>query len=485
MVDVVAPSSVNYGDQLPLGIESRSQRKEFIPSTGSGGYSGDGTSVCRIEIAYDGMIDFGNSYLSLKALNSTGHAYVFDIGQPLINRLRIECGGVVLEDIQNYNALVAGILEPAQSGVSNMNTNCFHKSSSMSNTVTQEAQVTTAAATIQQIQQNFSRRGAGGVPAPAVRQMADLEIPNGSSVRHCYKLVSGLLDNDKWCPSVLLNAPLVLEITFAGCNESGVQNAANAIGAGGHQINISDVKYVAHTIDLERSFYDRLRMVQQQSGGVLQIAGTSFRNYQTSISNGTKSSINIPARLRSIKSVFFKMGVNEGTNFGLSGGGHANVRQYSLKIGGNVFPPQPINCNADVATDINKIEPYLELQRAFGKLGSTIHSDLLTNGTYLNDVSGVATFNKNADVVTAANQATGAAQHIANHSTDSSYAPFGIDLESWRQEIENGVDTSSKALNVSLELSHNAGAGVLPIQVWCMYDSLFYISMDGTISVSN
>ena len=33
MAQVVAPSSVNYTNQLPLGIESKSHRRLFFPST--------------------------------------------------------------------------------------------------------------------------------------------------------------------------------------------------------------------------------------------------------------------------------------------------------------------------------------------------------------------------------------------------------------------------------------------------------------------
>ena len=55
-------------------------------------------------------------------------AYQLDMGQPVIKRLRIECGGVVLEDIDNYNALLAGILTPAQAGIGNIHTEAFNVS---------------------------------------------------------------------------------------------------------------------------------------------------------------------------------------------------------------------------------------------------------------------------------------------------------------------------------------------------------------------
>ena len=47
MTDVVAPNAVNYGDQLPLGIEARSNRRLFFPSTGDS-YASNGTNIIRI-----------------------------------------------------------------------------------------------------------------------------------------------------------------------------------------------------------------------------------------------------------------------------------------------------------------------------------------------------------------------------------------------------------------------------------------------------
>jgi hypothetical protein len=229
------------------------------------------------------------------------------------------------------------------------------------------------------------------------------------------------------------------------------------------------MRYVVHTIDLERSFYDRLRMVQQNSGGVLQIAGTSFRNYSSSLAVGGQQSISIPARLRSIKSIFWKIAASNGVGtFGLSSGGHANITSYQVKIGGNVYPPTAIT--VDHATD--KITPYLELSKAFGKLGSTVHSDLLNPTNYLVDESGIISHNKS----------TSSADHPT--TTAVAFAPFALDLEAFRHEIENGVDTSSKALPMSLELTGVAPSLAHPIQIFVMYDSLFYVNMDGTIAVS-
>ena len=65
-----APNSVNYSNQLPLGIEAKSQRRLFFPSTGDA-YSSDGSSIIRISLNYDGMLDTSQSYLKFDIKNNT------------------------------------------------------------------------------------------------------------------------------------------------------------------------------------------------------------------------------------------------------------------------------------------------------------------------------------------------------------------------------------------------------------------------------
>ena len=127
MTDVVAPNAVNYGDQLPLGIEARSNRRLFFPSTGDS-YASNGTNIIRITINADSMLDTSQSYLKFDLKNTTTtDAVSFDLGQPVVSRLVISSGGVVLEDIQHYNHLVGGILAPAQYGAGNHNTDALNR----------------------------------------------------------------------------------------------------------------------------------------------------------------------------------------------------------------------------------------------------------------------------------------------------------------------------------------------------------------------
>ena len=445
-MQTVAPNSVNYANQLPLGIESKSHRRLFFPSTGDA-YKPSGTNICRIDINYDGMLDTSQSYLMFDLKNTTTKKIKLDGSQPVISRLTISSGGVVLEDIMNYNHLVNGILVPSQGGSGNIHHDNFNLGVDNQQT-NNEPGFGTTGKLIRHASNSGGQTRANGTGV----------IDAGDSYKMCYKLVSGLMDNDKYLPMVLLNSGLTLSFEICSANELAVTEHGDPVAL---DYQISAVRYVAHLIDLERGFYDRLRSVQQASGGMLTIAGTSFRSYTANIAAANENTINIPARVRSIKSVFWKLSTAAtNTQYTLSTGCHAHISEYQLKIGASNYPPTAVNVNAKS----NKIEPYLELQKAFGKLGSTVHSDMLGAASYLTL------------------ETTPAAQ---NQSGTIGFAPFGIDLEAFRHEIENGINTSERALPMSLLLKHSATPTAATAHIFVMYDAMFYVDMSGAVTVSS
>ena len=527
MMDAVsAPNSVNYGDQLPLGIEAKSQKRLFFPTTGDT-YSATGNNIARIDINYDGLLDTAQSYLEFDITNNTGAAGSLDIGHAAIKKLTVSSGGVVLEEIHDYNTLVGGFLVPSNAGRQTLHYESMNLTGiDFSANFTSRTQVDVDAncvaarpaaiafgaggmpastvgatnagdeaahidATILAAVNHLSRTvliaaGGDGAVATAIRDAVnayatnndngtfetlrysstanniaanDGSIGDGETRKQHYKLVSGLLDNDKYLPLVLMNAGITLEIEFAPGNETGC-----AVGVD-FSYQITKLRYAAHLIDLERSFYDRLRMVQQASGGVLQIAGQSYRGFRGTVTaTATSAAVNCPARVRSIKSFFF--GFKRGTQqarFNTSALGHNNLTEFQLSIGATRYPPTANECSATS----NKSGAYTELMKAFGKIGSTVHSDLLNSGNYMSG-SGADGYNAVSSVIP--------------------FSPFAIDLESFRHEIENGIDSSSRALPITLHTKHDGGgivAGCVDIYMYVLYDSLFYVNMDGSVSVSS
>ena len=528
---VSAPNSVNYGDQLPLGIEAKSQKRLFFPTTGDV-YTPDSNTICRIDVNYDGLLDTQQSFLEFDLQNTSANTCSFDLGQPVIKKLTISSGGVVLEEIHDYNSLVAGILLPSQAGPQNIhyeaaNNNAIDFERGFGNIAAGAApcatgyadadntdvgaiavdgatdpptrgEVATTMGTVRtavdtaidgtlttyngKVQTAVTNSVVAGVNAGGANITGNsaplfyAQFGNGDAgsaattrrgragtnetFKQQYKLVSGLLDNDKYLPLVLMNAGITIEFELASADEAMVGTNPN--------YRISNVRYTSHLIDLERSFYDRLRMVQQQSGGVLQIAGQSYRSFRTTIDAATSQANNCPARVRSIKSFFFcaKRAPNP-AEYGLSSSGNMSLTQFQLAIGATRYPPTANEC--EVANGTNKVGAYTELVKSFGKVGSNIHSDLMMGSN--------------------AYPRTGAdGEFVQGQSV--SFAPYGIDLESFRHEIENGIDTSSRALPITLHTTHSAdprgaNANCNQLLMYVLYDSLFYINMDGSVSVSN
>ena len=122
------------------------------------------------------------------------------------------------------------------------------------------------------------------------------------------------------------------------------------------------------------------------------------------------------------------------------------------------------------------------------KLGSTIHNDLLANGCYLNHTFDGGTsgyYNYNKVELGFVNP-----EKFASNS-DVSFAPFGLDLESWKDDVlGGGVNTNKESPNMNLKIDRDVlghemfNSETARILVWAMYDILFYISLDGTISTS-
>ncbi len=440
----VATQSINYTDNFELGIEAKAQRRLFFPATGDS-YTSDGTNIIRINLSADAMLDTSNSYLKFNLTNTTGGSakkVAFDLGQPVISRVVISSGGVVLEDIQHYNHLVGGILAPASYGKGNANQDMLNRQFYF--------QAGGTADRSHVVNTNILTTGATADNGQSCFDGGDNRVV-------CYKLYSAILDNPKMIPLVLINAGIDIEIHLATGNEAGCCEDATDI-----TYSISNVRYVAHLVNLQRDFYDMLRMTMSQSGGRLQLHGQTYRTFTGALANGVsgEQTINIPVRARSIKSVFFKASADAGnTTFTLSAGSSMNLNGYQLLVGAVRYPPTAVA----VEMNTNKVEPYLELEKAFGKLGSNIHTNQLYSANYL--ISATGSVGKGAAVP---------------------FGCFGLDLESIGSNVENGLDTSSRGLQSSLILNiGTATPNALTCFIYTMLDSLFLVGMDGSMAVSS
>ena len=441
----VAPSQINYDNQLPIAISSKSQRREFFPEGGSiyGPNGGGKPNIVRIPINADSMLDCQNSYLKFELVTKTNTCGL-DLPQSFIKRLRILSGGTVLEDIDQYGRLYAGVLLPSQGNLSTL----------------KNSQITGG---------QYNSADAGDANHMSMVYPASSTVALGSTITMSIQLASGLLNLDKYVPLVLMNAGFTIELEFDVAGSIGISHTAQQPWV------LQNFRYVAHLIDLERDFYDRLRMVMEGSGGVLQLAGQTFRHYSGQFATGlTNASINIPARVKSIKSILFRntveadiSGGTAETNYGISTSPTRGITEFQFRVGAVSYPPNSVKCgtgtNGATISAVNRGESYLELEKAFGHLSNHKEGSWYLDGrTYCRST--------NAKVAGA---------------SVACYSIYGLDFESFnRSAIENGVNTADRSLPITLELTSTVVALDTTVDVWCLCDAIFYVNLDGTCSVS-
>ena len=461
----VLPKTLDYTDVLPLAVESRSRRRTFFPVNGST-FNSAGANIIRIDLSADALLDTQHSYLRFDFTPNT-RTCGFDTagGHAFIRRIRVEQSGTVLEDINAYNRLMGGIVLPCQSGVDH------HRERTITEHVRDAGQLGDLAdgTTLAQNYEALATTSGSGALTQGGHHNPNDQIDTTETATFCIPLNTGLLNNDKLIPLMLMSAPLTIEIELA----PSIQPVCWVTDNTG-DYDIANVRYIANLIEVGQDVAGQLRMVQEMSGGVLTLAGQSYRHFTGTLSNGAGDQVvNVPARVKSMKSLFF---VSSGerdlfSTYDVSFGGNLSLDNYQLKIGSVVYPPTPIQCkfgNGDpdkTGVSFKRSEPLMELAKAWGNVGSTKGLGQLRALNYAQS--------KGAKAVT---------------SGEVVYAPFGMDLEAFqRVAIESGVNTADRSLPISLILGFdgtNAPANNTQLEVYVLADALFYINGDGSMSVS-
>ena len=517
----VAPPQVNYDNVLPLAIESRSNRREFLPVNGQSFSNSTGATICRIDVNADSMLDATHSYLECDVRNDAADNSHFlslnNFTPSWIQRLRIESGGVVIEDINEYSRLFAmlslcqcpkdyiknnyadlglynehgsALLNTAAVGTeqlpSTTGVSAFIDDGGGNDTGAQNVSLSandlTYTPNAQTLLSGVQTDQAGGVPATLVPPTdaalaaggvhAKTKIFSGQSKRMCIPLVSGWLNMDKYIPLIMMNAGFTIELTLCDANRIGMTQAETNAAPNPAPIaslwSVLNVKYVAHLIDLDRSFYDRLRMVMDASGGVLQLAGQTYRHYSGILGNAANQyTISLPARVKSVKSIFGTFinstQVGSTTCYDSSVFQKAHIESFRFEIGSVRYPQTDIDCNGYD----KQAQREAELDKAFGKIGDYQH------------------------------QKAYSLKHTANNEgirhgrtpEGSTLSAFfvGYDFESFnRVMLEQGIDTSSRSLPINVIINKGASGGVVEHRAdfYVLCDAIFFINLDGTASVS-
>lgn len=505
----VAPPALNYDNILPLAIESRSNRRSFVPTNGAEFTNATGATVVRIDVNADSMLDCAHSYLtcdvnSTQVANADENLSLNPFCPSWIQRLRIESGGVVIEDINEYSRLYALMVLnqcPKDYIINNLTQQglyCIPHTTALNTAGAGQTAVADDATqhTHNSVTQHTGNNGggeykelcyphsaqlilagtdnAGAVVAnnaanqPSagglVSQVLNYKILAGGTKKQAFPLLSGFLNMDKYLPLIMMNAGFTLEIHLCDALRIGMTQR-EGVGAAGALADpawtITNIEYVAHLIDLDRSFYDRLRMVMEQSGGVLQLAGQTYRHFSAQTPAGVgPHTVSIPARVKSVKSIFATFILNAqrnvNTSYDTSVFQRCNVSSFRFEIGSVRYPAR------DVVTGP---ESLVELQKAFGKLGDYQHQ--MAYG-----------------IKHCFNNAQERSCNTVNEQALSAFT-IGYDFEAFqRVALEAGINTADRSLPINLIYSKDAAGAITHVDIFVLADAIYYINLDGTVSVS-
>ena len=506
----VAPPQVNYDNVLPLAIESRSNRREFLPVNGQAFSNATGANIIRIDVNADSMLDATHSYLECDLRNDAG-ANTFlapnNFGPSWISRLQIESGGVVIEDINEYSRLYSMLSlcqcpkDYIKNNYQNLGLYNEHASACLNNagnggtsqvctnggmTVTGGGAGTTrsvpptseliysmsARGILSGLGTSVNNGGGTGNVQPTANGLnihGFSRIANGDSRKMCIPLISGFLNMDKYIPLIMMNAGFTIVLTLCDANRIGLTQTETAAG---NPVNadsnwtVQNVRYVAHLIDLDRSFYDRLRMVMDSAGGVLQLAGQTYRHFSGILETAASQyTIALPARVKSVKSIFGTFiradQVGSNANYDTSVFQRGALTSFRFEIGSVRYP------QTDVSFPDNNTQAQreAELDKAFGKIGDYQHQKAYTSKHVINDST--------------------ARDGDSYQGACLSAFFVGYDFEAFnRVMLEQGIDTSSRSLPINFICNKGNSGGQMRADFYVLCDAIFYINLDGTASVS-
>lgn len=476
------PRSADYRSILPSALHSEAKQRTFFPVNGNV-FSDTGNNIIRIDVSGEDFLDTKSSFLRFRYTNLSGQAGGIDYGggHVFIRRMRIEQAGNVLTDINHYNKLMSAIVLPCQGSRDSLAHRSLTEQQRFGNDATNGnsfladpiAGVSGGSITTPNNAQGLIVNNAAGAPAT-----------NGSQADFCIPIVNGLLGlgQNKLIPLALLgSSPLTIEIELAPLLDIGVLAGAPAVGA---NYTLDNIRYIASMVSAPPAVHQQIKMIQQASGGRLVLSGSDWSHFNGTVAaNATgQVNINVPARRRSINSMFFVgasrdfagAGIAQEAVFNTSFGGNFNMTNYSMKIGSLQFPSQPIECNYGVAgwNGETRSEHMIELQKSLGTLSSTHGAGVLSGGNFGEEIGTVGGMTPGAG---------------AGALTDTyEFCPFAIDLRSFaRVAASSGYNTADRSTPITLQMTIGAAVPeALNVDCYINYDSLYYIDESGTIRVS-
>eukprot|EP01045_Picozoa_sp_COSAG04_P019783 COSAG04_NODE_1956_length_5141_cov_4.223126_4_plen_500_part_00 len=495
MNPIAAPSTLRYEPDagLPVAIEARSNRRTFFPSNGTT-FSRNGTNIIRLNLNSQSFIDFSHSYLQFTLDNrATNASLAVDEGCPFFSRVQIMSGGKELEDIQEYGRLYS-ILQAVQG--SGLNKDEQSLTSHISYGAPSDSAATVDATTMLGDHQvgGLAHDGMTTTLRDGIKATMELAINNAINAQfnqgefkynkanqiaaaggandfesRTYNLpiVSAIFNIQKYFPLLLTDQGLDIYLHL---------ETSKNIGAWSHDPNtdyqISNVKYIAHEVNLDDSFVNQMKASMAATGGVLSLSSTTYRYNQVTeaAASGSGGDLNLSVRTKSLKGLIVRpqaQALNEDhRTFAVSVGQHCGINSIQFRVGSVLYPQSAIEFS-----DTNKGELFNEIRKCFGTIG------VYNYGTSLN----TATVR-----VTTANEMKPAEDAAPKPEGVKSTWLAAYDFETFaKSATESGLNTADRALAVTMDVKRtgidaNEANGVR-YDTFAMCDCIIYISQNGEI----
>lgn len=345
-------------------------------------------------------------------------------------------------------------------------------------------------------QANFGKFKFSATDSDKNGRLAGAQRPgeSGGKFTYNFNVISAILSQPKYFPLIFTNLGLDIYLYLEDAVNVGVYHNLTRNTASGNKFSyqITDVRYHCHMVDVDRSFYDRMRQSMMASGGVLQLSGTTYKHYQDNFSNKTPThNLQISTRVKSLNNLYVRpqreVFNNKGDRFCISTGEGCGILDYKFRIGSMQYPQQAIKVSAS-----NKGESYNELRKCVGVLGNYMHNSWINQLTYaigpLPADQIAATFDDNADSAGAADNGNGA---NAKSGANKSFFVAAYGFEGFaKTAAESGINVSDRALPVVCEITRGvmttdgtAEADTrIRYDIFAETDMIIYLTADGQMS---
>ena len=497
-MDRKLPSTIDYSDVLPMSVPAVSRRRKFYPVNG-GEFAAQALNEIRIPLdSQTALCDVDHSYLQFTVTNTNAAATLsLDAGGAAMfwSRVRIEQAGKVLSDTNEYNRLMASVLNPCVETRGGRIAASIRDSTQAGQTAVGNVAPFNVA-TRQGDRFTLSHHGSGQ------------KIGAGASYTFVMPLITGLFTQDKLLPLPLVDKqnPITIVLTLEEEANLGLwQGAAPAVNSS----LISQICYNAQLVEVGGDVINQFAMMRDMMGGQLAISGQDWEHSSAFLQGGAAGGagervVNVPMRKRSIKSLFWVANSSDLANtagplaglyllYNKSFSGGINLDSWQIKVGSVTYPPTAIqapgrNIGAGAATSqLSRGEVLKELSKAIGTLSFASPTGALLNTmTYFADAASAVA----ATTATGDNGVGGVT--LASSGNEPTYgAPMAISLDSFNHTaIEAGVDSETMALQTSLILNINSAAGNIgaedkTIHTWICYDKHYYFNADGSVTMSD